>query len=92
MVELLPLAFGQAYFGTAFSLFLIKQLYHSDSVVIAQFVGTRYTRRRRGRKETKILNNELSTLPFICPLNTKHISAVPVAVLYGYDGMLFCEQ
>jgi hypothetical protein len=40
----------------------------------------------------KILNNELSTLPFICPLDTKHVSAVPVAVHYGYDGMLFCEE
>jgi len=90
MVEWLPLAVGQACFAMAFPLFLIKQLYHCDSFVIAQFVGRGYTKRRRGRKETKILNNELSTLPFICPLNTKHVSAVPVPVPYGYDGMLFC--
>jgi hypothetical protein len=76
----------------AFPPFLMKQLHRCDSIVIAQFMGTGYTRRRRGRKEMKILNNELSTLPFICPLNTKHVSAVPLAVLYGYDGMLLCEE
>jgi hypothetical protein len=54
--------------------------------------GNRVHQEKARKKETKILNNELSTLPFICPLNTKHISAVPVAVLYGYDGMLFCEE
>jgi len=76
----------------AFPPFLMKHLYRCDSVVIAQFMGTRCTRRRQGRKEMKILNNEVSTFPFICPLNTKHVSAVPVAVLYGYDGVLFCEE
>lgn len=42
----------------------------------------------------KILTSEPSTLPSICPLNTKHVglAAVTFAVLYGADGRLFCEE
>jgi len=47
VVELLPLASGQAYFGIGFSQFLMKLLYRSDWFVIASFVGTVYHEKLR---------------------------------------------
>ena len=46
VVGLLPLASGPACLEMAFSPFLVKQLYHCDSVVISSFVRTGYTARR----------------------------------------------
>jgi hypothetical protein len=40
VVGLRTSASGQAYFGMAFTPFLMKQLYFCGSVVIASFVGT----------------------------------------------------
>jgi hypothetical protein len=48
VTELKHLASGQACFGMAFPPFLMKQLFHCDSVVFATFVGTGYTTRRWG--------------------------------------------
>ena len=48
VVGLLPLASGPAYLVMAFPPFLVKHLYHCDSVVISSFVRTGYTTRRWG--------------------------------------------
>jgi hypothetical protein len=48
---LLPLVSGLSCFGMAFLLFLMKQLCHCNSVVIASFVGTGHT--REGEEERK---------------------------------------
>jgi len=48
VVGLLPSASGPACFGIAFPPFLVKQLYHRDSVVISSFVKTGYTTRSWG--------------------------------------------
>ena len=42
-VGLLPLASGPACLGKAFPPFMVKQLYHCDSVVISSFVRPGYT-------------------------------------------------
>ena len=46
VVGLLPLASGPACLGMAFPLFMVKQLYCCDSVVISLFVRMGYTTRR----------------------------------------------
>jgi len=45
VVGLLPSASGPACLGMVFPPFLMKQLYHCDSVVISSFVRTGYTTR-----------------------------------------------
>ena len=48
VVGLLHSASGQACFEMAFPPLLMKQVYCSDFVVIASFMGTGYTMRRSG--------------------------------------------
>ena len=55
VVGLLPSASGLACLGMAFPLFLMKQLYRCDSVVISSFVRTGYTTSRWGWLLDKLL-------------------------------------
>jgi len=54
VVGLLPLASEPACLGMAFPPFLVKQLYHCDSVVVSSFMRTGYTMRWRGRQLGRI--------------------------------------
>ena len=66
---LLPLASGPACLETAFPPFLVKQLYHCDSVVISSFVRTGFTT----RFSTPAVRYTLKSLIWNCRSTQKYL-------------------